>query len=142
MARSSDTRLSEILEFNRGDSELALGESGMGSLLDLSRVPPKRPRLEGLIIRAPLEPFLSGGGGAVTKPAVSHTNSMHKSNAAYCHNDIKGSNNERMCKCTALQLLSASCFPWVYLSGFQVLPRWSTVTERACSVRLICAPPL
>ncbi len=71
MARSSDTRLSVIFESSKDDSELALGESGMKSLLDLTRVlPKKKPRLEGLIIRAPPEPALMGGGGDARSPAL------------------------------------------------------------------------
>lgn len=65
MALSSDTRLREKREFSSGDSELALAESGMGSLLAFIRVlPKKKPLFEGLLSRLP-EPPLMGGGGAV-----------------------------------------------------------------------------
>ena len=62
VALSSETRLS--IEFSRGDSELALGESGRGSfkLLALPRgLPKKKPFLEGLIVRPAPELFLEGG---------------------------------------------------------------------------------
>ena len=71
MALSSDTLLS--IEFSRGDSELALGESGRGSfkLLALPRgLPKKKPFLEGLIVRATLELLFEGGDFAVRMPAV------------------------------------------------------------------------
>lgn len=71
MALSSDTLLS--IELSRGDSELALGESGKGSfrLLALPRgLPKKKPFLEGLIVRAALEPVLVGDGLGVKTPAV------------------------------------------------------------------------
>ncbi len=65
IALSSDTRLREKREFSSGDSELALGESGMGSLLAFTRaLPKKKPLFEGLLSRLP-EPPLMGGGGAV-----------------------------------------------------------------------------
>ena len=65
IALSSDTRLSEIREFNSGDSELAVGESGTGSLLDFTKAPPKKkPLLDGLGKSPPPEPPLMGGGGA------------------------------------------------------------------------------
>lgn len=69
IALSSDTLLS--IEFSRGDSELALGESGRGSfkLLALPRgLPKKKPFLEGLIVRATLELLLEGGDSAVRMP--------------------------------------------------------------------------
>ena len=64
MALSSDTRLSDMaIELSRGDSELALGESGRGSfrLLALERALPNiKPRLEGLMIRDPGLAFETG----------------------------------------------------------------------------------
>ena len=64
MALSSDTRLREKREFSSGDSELAMGESGMGSLLAFIREPPKKkPLFDGLL--SPPETPLMGGGGAV-----------------------------------------------------------------------------
>lgn len=75
IALSSDTRLSDLaIELSRGDSELALGESGSGSprLLALDRGPPrKKPLLEGLIIRAALELLLAGGELTDRNPTVS-----------------------------------------------------------------------
>ena len=75
MALSSETRLREKREFSSGDSELALGESGMGSLLAFIRVPPKKkPLFEGLL-SSPPDPPLMGGGGAVPAgmPTEAHT---------------------------------------------------------------------
>lgn len=65
MALSSDTRLScTPVEFSRGDSELALGESGRGSfkLWALPRgLPKKKPFLDGLVVKAALELLLARG---------------------------------------------------------------------------------
>lgn len=75
MALSSDTLLS--IEVSRGDSELALGESGRDSLklLALPRgLPKKKPLLEGLIVRATFELLLEGGDIAFRVPAVRQLN--------------------------------------------------------------------
>lgn len=68
MALSSDTRLREKREFSSGDSELALGESGTGSLLAFTRVPPKKkPLFEGLLSRLTESPLMGGGGAVPTE---------------------------------------------------------------------------
>lgn len=74
MALSSDTRLSCMpSELSRGDSELALGESGRGSLKlwALPKVLPKKnPFLDGLIVKPALELLLARGDLGDRLPAA------------------------------------------------------------------------